>query len=189
MCRRWRQAVCVLCDDNCHVFYITVDFYWIIQYNKHSMDDRQRRFREKHPNYMQEWARQRRHPCESCGSPCYYRSKLCKACYLGRLKQRGEEAPAWKGGRWQDAKGYVHIAHPDSAGGRIQEHRFVMMQKLGRELEPDEIVHHLNGIKSDNRPENLVVLKRRKHKTNTLRLMYQARIQDLEAEVARLKAR
>lgn len=39
----------------------------------------------------------------------------------------------------------------------ILEHRYVAQQMLGRPLEADETVHHINGIKDDNRPQNLQV--------------------------------
>jgi hypothetical protein len=64
----------------------------------------------------------------------------------------------WKGGRYI-RQGYVVVYLPDNpsskADGYIFEHRLVMEQHLGRLLTSNETVHHKNGIKTDNRIENL----------------------------------
>lgn len=54
--------------------------------------------------------------------------------------------------RYLDKDGYVLIW---DGNRRIAEHRSVMEKKLGRALERNESVHHINGIRTDNCPENL----------------------------------
>jgi hypothetical protein len=58
-----------------------------------------------------------------------------------------------------NSEGYViwyWPEHPNArADGKIAEHTFVMAEKIGRPLKPRENVHHKNGIRDDNRPENL----------------------------------
>lgn len=65
----------------------------------------------------------------------------------------------WRGGRVIDKHGYVLIkapSHPHATkSGYVREHRLVMEQKLGRYLEPHEVVHHRNKVHDDNRAENL----------------------------------
>lgn len=68
----------------------------------------------------------------------------------------------------QDGAGYLLVVAPPgyqggTRNGRVLEHRLVMEQHLGRLLTPDEIVHHKNNDKHDNRPENLELRSRRTH--------------------------
>ena len=68
----------------------------------------------------------------------------------------------WKGGR-RNVGGYIYLLKPDhpnsGVNGYVAEHRLVMEKKLGRYLDPKEVIHHLNGKKADNREENLELRK------------------------------
>lgn len=65
---------------------------------------------------------------------------------------RGKPPPI-PGNRWTNSQGYGYIV--DDEGQWVPEHRFVMERMLGRELRKGESVHHKNGIRDDNRPDNL----------------------------------
>ncbi len=72
----------------------------------------------------------------------------------------------WKGGRGLTPEGYVYVYqpnHPKSSRGRVLEHRIIMEKKLGRYLQSNESVHHKNGIKDDNREENLELVVKTPH--------------------------
>lgn len=83
----------------------------------------------------------------------HYCSRLC--CSRG---EKGVRHKSWKGGRVADGKGYIRVYvenHPRKKDHYIQEHVLVMEKHLGRYLEKSETVHHINGIRDDNRLENL----------------------------------
>ena len=95
--------------------------------------------------------------CEKCGKQRWVRLvrekpiyTLCFACAKGKHE------------RTKRTDGYIYtwlkhddFLYPMTLGGRILEHRLVMAKKLGRCLQPWEMVHHKNGKRDDNRPENL----------------------------------
>lgn len=105
--------------------------------------------------------------------------KVCKRESI-KCQRRGPRAaeghPNWLGGRRIGKGGYIEVYQPDhplcqranqkrreSAAGffrkkvYVREHRLVMEQHLGRFLRDKEVVHHLNGVQSDNRIENLLL--------------------------------
>ena len=97
-----------------------------------------------------------------CSEDLIYR--LCKK--HGIKTQRtgprgGKQHPGWKGGRVL-RKGYWHIYkpnHPNAVLGEkyVAEHRLVMEEKLGRYLGRKEVVHHIDGDRQHNHPDNLMV--------------------------------
>ena len=96
----------------------------------------------------------------------YYPIKFCSHRCTA-LSRKGNKAAGWVDGRTVDNDGYYRVFHPEiensQAKGYILEHRYVMQQELGRLMEENEIVHHINGNKLDNRIGNLELMTRSQH--------------------------
>ena len=111
--------------------------------------------------------------CKHCSKvfkdPHKYEVKFCsRNCYS--LWRVGDRNYNWKGGKFLSKFGYYYVRAPKdhpykNSSGYIFEHRYLMEKHLQRYLEPKELVHHLNGIKTDNRLENLVVITKAQHNT------------------------
>ena len=93
----------------------------------------------------------------------------------GRFK-KGENHHAWKGGKNKTSDGYINVLVNSKSTfypmadkrGYTKEHRIVMATYLGRCLLKWEHVHHKNGIKTDNRLENLELISQTNHKIYTV---------------------
>ena len=123
-------------------------------------------------------------PSGLCECGCGQRTTIARMTNRRRRHFRGYPTPFIRGhriqplaeqhwnftGRRVNRRGYVYAYapdHPNACGGALAgyvlEHRLVMEQQLGRLLRDDEDVHHINGVKHDNRPENLIALTHAQH--------------------------
>lgn len=104
--------------------------------------------------------------CPECGKifyqySCYVKQgiKRCSKKCQGKFMS-GKNCPSYKRGfTWSN--GYKMIVVDNK---KVYEHRYVMEQKLGRKLLPGEEVHHIDGDKANNDPNNLMVLTMEDHK-------------------------
>ena len=86
--------------------------------------------------------------------------------------QTREQHPSWKGGRYVSSDGYIMVnvkigrhSNQSGWGNYKKEHVVVMEKHLNRKLRKNEVVHHINGIKTDNSLENLFLTDHRGHRT------------------------
>lgn len=104
------------------------------------------------------------HPCKECGDPVKRKSSIfcshkCKGAARGRDLRKPE---MW---RQPNKRGYIDgtVWLADGTQRKVKQHRWIMENHLERDLLPSEDVHHVNGIKHDNRIENLQVIDHGEH--------------------------
>lgn len=146
--------------------------------------------------YKKDYLRNKGKHCCDCGILITNKAMRCRLCsWQQKMLRQGKLHPNWKGGRNTDQFGYIRVQllpgdpyYAMSQKGKkmrcgtsmVYEHRLVMAKHLGRLLKPDEPVHHLNGVKHDNRIENLCLLSPHTHHSKMLLQAVQERVRMLE---------
>lgn len=131
--------------------------------------------------YVHHWTIKER-PCKYCSNKCQGKSKefreKMRLANIGKKRSekfkkalsfatKGNKNSNWKGGIKKHRGGYVCLHSPNhpfrSVDNYVLEHRLVMEKYIGRYLKHSEHVHHKNGIKNDNRLENLQIIMNKTH--------------------------
>lgn len=140
--------------------------------------------------------------CDNCDRE--FERKYPKECVVSRSKgklgktqlccfkcTRGKGNTHWKGGRIKTIFGYIKIYKPEhpysQADGYVPEHRLIMEESLKRYLTKKEVVHHINGIRDDNRIENLELFPNNRIHAKRIRKSYYSENQILKERIKELE--
>lgn len=99
------------------------------------------------------------HPCRVCSNKRNGKAKAGK--YTAWNSGKRYSIRETERTKYIDSHGYVQVwcGRGETSRGRkdgyMAEHRMVMENLIGRELEPGEVVHHVNGVKTENSEDNL----------------------------------
>lgn len=93
--------------------------------------------------------------CQRCGEEKWITRAWVNSSVPKHCNKCNAKVNYFKGGTWtfRTQKGYMNVRLP--SGRQVMQHRLVMESMIGRPLTRKETVHHINGDKSDNNPENL----------------------------------
>jgi len=175
---------------------IAIRVCWVCSKNFATRIPNQKACNDCQKKRLQIWYHKKRFIlCPSCGKPMFKKSKskMCRACY--KKYAVGEQSPAWRGGK-RYLNGYVEVLchghHRAHKNGYVMEHIKVWEDFYAKPLPDGWIIHHLNGIKDDNRIENLLAVPRAEHSPSTLPHIildaYKKRIRNLETQIKELAA-
>lgn len=130
-------------------------------------------------------------PCQVCGKTFYYWPSQAKYSAMkfcshkcARSIRKGVNAPCWKDGLKKTKDGYVQIHspyHPNATSGYVLRSRLIAEKHLCRFLTKNEVIHHINGIKDDDRPENLYLFEHQAGHARYHRLVKSGKVDEIIA--------
>lgn len=135
-------------------------------------------------------------PCTQCGKvkdryvtrknqKNYFCNTKCKGLWQSK-NLVGENNMRWKGGFIYE-NGYKMLNMPDHhrahQNGYVYEHIVVAEKKFNKKILRPMQIHHLNGVRDDNRPDNLDIVTPQEHEKWTVKKIYEKRIRELEAQL------